>query len=169
MVMGRFKVFMRYIFMAILFVSTVACIKRDPIRYVSLPFKSVDQVELFPGPPDRPYKVVGHVFIDGLNKRGWQEIAEAAREEAAELGADAVFLPGPGKHDPRLHSVEADEERKARTTRFSKTAGQSRQRWLFGRLDLGPHSYGLTFPSLAFNLYPVIRSCYVLSYWVLAI
>jgi hypothetical protein len=62
-----------YILATLLIAVTVGCIK---IRYVTLPAKTVEQVELLPGPPDKPFKVVGHVFIDGSNKRGWQSIAE---------------------------------------------------------------------------------------------
>jgi hypothetical protein len=84
---------MKYFMAALLLLcSAVACVKRDFIRYVSLPAKSVEQVVLLPGPPDKPFKVVGHVFIDGANSRSWQSIAEAARAEATDIGADAVFM-----------------------------------------------------------------------------
>jgi hypothetical protein len=89
---------MQYILVALLFIFASGCIKRDSIRYVMLPAKTVEQVELLSGPPDRPFKVVGHVFIDGSNKRGWQSIAEAAREEAADMGADAVFMGQIGEY-----------------------------------------------------------------------
>ena len=85
--------------LAALFIGTVGCIKKDSIRYMTLPARTVEQVELLPGPPDKPFKVVGHVFIDGSNKRGWQSIAEAAREEAADMGADAVFMGDMGQYE----------------------------------------------------------------------
>jgi hypothetical protein len=44
------------------------------------------------------HKVIGHVFIDGSDYRGWQSIADAAREEAAEMGADAVFMGQMGQY-----------------------------------------------------------------------
>ena len=81
-----------YILAALLLTATVGCIKKDSIRYITLPAKTVEQVELLPGPPDKPFKVVGHVFIDGSKKRSWQSIADAAREEAADMGTDAVFM-----------------------------------------------------------------------------
>jgi hypothetical protein len=77
----------------------------DSIRYVILPAKTVQQVELLPGPPDKPFKVVGHVFIDGSNKRGWQSIAEAAREEAADMGADAVFMGDMGQYQSGMMTM----------------------------------------------------------------
>lgn len=89
---------MLYVLAVIFIVNTAGCIKKDSIRYITLPAKPADQVELLPGPPDKPYQVVGHVFIDGSNKRGWQSIAEAAREEAAEMGADAVFIGNIGQY-----------------------------------------------------------------------
>ena len=85
--------------LAALVIGTVGCIKKDSIRYMTLPAKTAEQVELLPGPPDKPFKVVGHVFIDGSNKRGWQSIAEAAREEAADMGADAVFMGDMGQYE----------------------------------------------------------------------
>src|SRR5262245_2243387 len=81
-----------YILAAVFLLFTVGCIHKDSIRYLTLPAKAIEQVELLPEPPDKPFKVVGHVFIDGSNKRGWQSMANAAREEAAEMGADAVFM-----------------------------------------------------------------------------
>jgi hypothetical protein len=58
-----------FIAVLLLLCSAVGCVKSDSIRYVSLPAKSVEQVELLPGPPDKPFKVIGHVFIDGPNSR----------------------------------------------------------------------------------------------------
>jgi hypothetical protein len=90
---------MKYFIVALFFLcSPVGCVKRDSIRYVSLPAKSVEQVVLLPGPPDKPFKVVGHVFIDGANSRSWQSIAEAARAEAADIEADAVFMGQMGEY-----------------------------------------------------------------------
>jgi hypothetical protein len=97
---------MKYFIAAILVLcSAVGCVKRDSIRYVSLPAKSVEQVELLPGPPDKPFKVVGHVFIDGANSRSWQSIAEAARAEAADIGADAVFMGQMGEYQSGSMSI----------------------------------------------------------------
>jgi hypothetical protein len=70
-----------------------------------LPAKSVEHVELLPGPPDKPFKVVGHVFIDGANSRSWQSIAEAARAEAADIGADAVFMGQMGENQSGAVSI----------------------------------------------------------------
>ena len=111
---------MRYFLASILLVITVGCVKRDSIRYVSLPPKTVEQVELLPGPPDKPFKVVGHVFIDGSDKRGWQSIAEAARAEAAEMGADAVFMGQMGQYQSGTMSVPSGS-----TTTTTGTAGRS--------------------------------------------
>ena len=83
----------------------LGCVKKDSIRYMTLPPKAVEHVELLPGPPDKPFKVVGHVFIDGSNKRGWQAVAEAAREEAASMGADAVFMGQMGEYQAGTMSV----------------------------------------------------------------
>ena len=76
----------------------VGCVRTDSIRYEHLPAKPIDQVELLAGPPDRPFKVIGHVMLDGPRLASWQRMAEAAREEAAELGADAVFLGDLGQY-----------------------------------------------------------------------
>jgi hypothetical protein len=89
---------MPYILVALLFMFTVGCIKKDSIRYITLSAKTAEQVQLLPGPPDKPFKVVGHVFIDGANSRSWQSIAEAAREEAADMGADAVIMGHTGQY-----------------------------------------------------------------------
>lgn len=94
-----------YILLPVLISVTVGCIKKDSIRYLNLPAKTVEQVELLSGPPDKPYKVVGHVFIDGSNKRGWQSMADAAREEAADMGADAVFMGQMGQYQSGMMTV----------------------------------------------------------------
>jgi len=111
---------MRYILPIVLLLATVSCVKRDSIRYFSLPAKTVEQVELLSGPPDKPFKVVGHVFIDGSNKRSWQSIAEAAREEAAEMGADAVFMGQMGQYESGTVSVPSGS-----TTTTTGTVGRS--------------------------------------------
>jgi hypothetical protein len=96
---------MKYFLAALILLFSAACVKRDSIRYVSLPAKSVEHVELLPGPPDKPFKVVGHVFIDGANSRSWQSVAEAARAEAADIGADAVFMGQMGESQSGALSI----------------------------------------------------------------
>lgn len=88
---------MRYALLIILVFLVFGCVKKDSIRYVSLPPKPVEQVQLLSGPPDKPFRVVGHVFVEGRRSHNWQSMAEGAREEAADMGADAVFM-GPAEH-----------------------------------------------------------------------
>jgi hypothetical protein len=89
---------MRYIIPIFVLVFLVGCVKRDSIRYVTLPAKPIEQVELLPGPPTKPFKVVGHVFVTGAPAASWQSVAEGARAEAAEIGADAVFMGVAGQY-----------------------------------------------------------------------
>ena len=105
-----------YILAAVLFTFTFGCISKDSIRYTTLPPKTVEQVALLPAPPDKPFKVIGHVFIDGSNKRGWQSIADAAREEAAEMGADAVVMGQIGQYQSGTVSASGPTSSTATTT-----------------------------------------------------
>lgn len=89
---------MRYIIAIFVLVLTVGCVKRDSIRYVTLPPKPIEQVELLPGPPNKPFRVIGNVFLDGAPASSWQSVADAAREEAARIGADAVFMGQAGEY-----------------------------------------------------------------------
>lgn len=96
---------MKYFLAALLLLFSAGCVKRDSIRYLSLPAKSLEHVEVLPGPPDKLFKVVGLVFIDGANARSWQSIVEAAREEAADIGADAVFMGQMGEYQSGAASM----------------------------------------------------------------
>jgi len=89
---------MRYALAILVLVFAVGCVKRDSIRYVTLPAKPIEQVELLPGPPNKSFKVVGHVFVKGAPASSWQAVAEGARAEAAEMGADAVFMGNAGEY-----------------------------------------------------------------------
>jgi len=42
--------------------------------------------------------VIGHVFVKGAPAASWQSVAEGARAEAAEMGADAVFMGNAGEY-----------------------------------------------------------------------
>ncbi len=83
---------MRYVIAILVLICAAGCVKRDSIRFVTLPPKPIEQVALLPGPPEKPFKVVGHVFVKGAPAASWQSVAEGARAEAAEMGADAVFI-----------------------------------------------------------------------------
>lgn len=91
---------MRYVITILALVFAVGCagVKRESIRFATLPPKPIEQVELLPGPPSKSFKVVGHIFVDGKRSANWQSLAEAARVEAAEIGADAVFMGNAGEY-----------------------------------------------------------------------
>jgi hypothetical protein len=72
--------------------------EKDSIRFANLHSKPVEQVALLPGPPPKPFRVIGHVLIKGAPAAKWQKVAEAAREEAADMGADAVFMADAGEY-----------------------------------------------------------------------
>lgn len=89
---------MRLLLSILLLALLSGCVKRDSIRYVNLPPKPIEQVELLPGPPSKPFKVIGHVFVKGAPAANWQAVADGARAEAAEMGADAVFMGNAGEY-----------------------------------------------------------------------
>ena len=89
---------MRYSIAIFVLVFTVGCVPKDSIRYITLPSKSVEQVDLLLGPPTKPFRIVGNVFIEGARTASWESVVEAAREEAADMGADAVFMGQAGEY-----------------------------------------------------------------------
>ena len=83
---------MRLLLVLSMVLALVGCVKKDSIRFANLPAKPVEQVELLSAPPSKPFKIIGHVMIKGAMAASWQRVANGAREEAADMGADAVFI-----------------------------------------------------------------------------
>jgi hypothetical protein len=90
---------MRSLAVVLLLFAVIGCvrIKKDSVRYATLPSKPIALVELLPASPEKPFKVIGRVFVGGTPAANWQQLAEAAREEAAAMGADAIVLGDAGE------------------------------------------------------------------------
>jgi hypothetical protein len=78
-------------FLVLLLASTTGCVFKDSIRYAPQAARPPETVDVLGGPPDEPFKVIGQVMIRAGTAASWDRIVQAAREEAASMGADAVF------------------------------------------------------------------------------
>lgn len=72
------------------------CIRTDMIRYLELPPRPVEQVELLPAPPQRPHQIVARLFVEAGGGASYQELTQEARLKAAALGADALYIQEAG-------------------------------------------------------------------------
>ena len=80
--------------LALLAVAALAhgCIQTDMIRYLALPPKAPEGVEVLPGPPQRPHQIVAQLILEAAESTPYQELITEARLKAAEVGADAIFV-----------------------------------------------------------------------------
>jgi hypothetical protein len=104
----------------------------------------LQQVEVLPGPPERPFKVIGHISLSEIPDTNWQTVSTHLREQAGAIGANAVFLG-----DPQMYPVGAvinppDSTRHAREEAVVDTRFEASLRTLF-RLVRAPR--GKTTPS----------------------
>ncbi len=72
------------------------CIQTDMIRYLALPPKAPEGVEVLPGPPQRPHQIVAQLILEAGEGTPYQELITEARIKAAEVGADAIFVQEAG-------------------------------------------------------------------------
>ena len=87
---GRFR---RTASLALILVMLASgCIKTESFRYADLPPRSVDEIEWLSEPPSNPFEIIGRVYVEGLTLVSHEYLARTIRQEAAELGAEAVFL-----------------------------------------------------------------------------
>ena len=84
--------------LALLAVTALAhgCIQTDMIRYLALPPKAPETVEVLPGPPERPHQVVAQLILESGESTPYQDLITEARIKAAEVGADAIFVQQAG-------------------------------------------------------------------------
>lgn len=70
-------------------ISTAAlvpgCIRTDMIRYLDLPPKPVESVELLPAPPQRPYQIVAQLFLEAGSGASFEDLTSEASRRAAAL------------------------------------------------------------------------------------
>ncbi len=62
------------------------------IRYLALPPKAPEAVEVLPSPPQRPHQIVAQLILEAAESTPYQELITEARIKAAEVGADAIFI-----------------------------------------------------------------------------
>ena len=74
------------------------CASQGAVRQASSLSGALQQVDVLPGPPERSFKVIGHISLRELPGTNWQTVATQLREQAAAMGADAVFLGNPHEY-----------------------------------------------------------------------
>ncbi len=81
-------------FLAFLVAAALAhgCIQTDMIRYLALPPKAPEAVEVLPSPPQRPHQLVAQLILGAGESTPYQELIAGARITVAEVGADAIFV-----------------------------------------------------------------------------
>jgi hypothetical protein len=68
------------------------CAAQRETLLANSPSPLVEQVKVLPGPPNRLFTVVGHITLSGTPATNSQSLITHLREQAAAMGADAVFL-----------------------------------------------------------------------------
>ena len=94
-----------YLFFFLL-MQTSGCVKAESVRFAERPPQPVENVELLPGPPEQPFEVVGRILVEGLPLVSQEYLAQRVWQEAAELGAEAVFLEEVHEHVTYRSAVE---------------------------------------------------------------
>jgi hypothetical protein len=103
-------------------IAATACATSKVTPFSTRPAKeTADEVEVFTdATPDRPYEEIGLIEVDQALATGYGDLVIRARQDAAQLGADAIIVTRAPKKTKELIETGRDKHGNRSTTVVEK-------------------------------------------------